>query len=459
MKMKKLFLYGLLTAFISLTACSNDNDPIIDELNDSGMTLNATVAENIDTKATIGGTSMPTWSFDFAVGDIIKVTNSTLNGTYYTFTKSASNFNSSDARPTATRAAWYAYFPSETIDLRNQSGSLSDVANLFALWGDTEESRTTGAGGLDIEMYASVAILEIKNLTGNTIDINVKTSATEWVTGLRAKNGEYGFDVTTSNEKVSLLTTSSTGPFYIAVPANVQISVKDGDDVVRSTGNRGLEGGKHYSLNVVNQRNNGYKFVDLGLSVKWAACNIGATNPEDFGQYFAWGETTGYTQDTSDGHMFDETGYRWCNGNFQSFTKYCNDSYYGTLDNKTVLEYADDAARQIWGGTWRMPTKAEWDELLQNCTWSYTTINGVTGCKFTSNKTGYTDKYIFLPSAGYRSGATYTSTNNWGQYWSSTLATGVTGANCCNFSPSQRTPACDGVIRTWGNSIRPVFFH
>ncbi|MBQ7388829.1 MAG: hypothetical protein IJW01_05635, partial [Paludibacteraceae bacterium] len=136
--------------------------------------------------------------------------------------------------------------------------------------------------------------------------------------------------------------------------------------------------------------------VDLGLSVKWATCNVGASTPEGYGNYYAWGETT--TKST-----YDWSTYKWCNGSYKTLTKYCTSSTYGTVDNKTVLELADDAARVNWGGAWRMPTDAEWTELRENCEWTLTSDYNGTGVKgrvVTSKTNG---NHIFLPAAGYRS--------------------------------------------------------
>ena len=158
---------------------------------------------------------------------------------------------------------------------------------------------------------------------------------------------------------------------------------------------------------------NGYDYVDLGLpsGLKWATCNVGATAPEGYGDYFAWGETSPKSNYTS------ET-YKYCNGSFDNVTKYCTDSYYGTVDNKTTLELSDDAARVNWGGTWRMPTEAEQDELRNNCTWTWITQNGVDGYKVTSKTNGNS---IFLPAAGYRSGTSVYDVGSDGDYWSSSL--------------------------------------
>ena len=137
---------------------------------------------------------------------------------------------------------------------------------------------------------------------------------------------------------------------------------------------------------------NGHAYVDLGLSVKWATMNVGATSPEEYGDYFAWGETepkSEYNWDT----------YKWCDGGYDYLTKYCSSSDFGIVDDKIELDMEDDAANVNWGDAWRTPTKAELDELIENCTWSWTTQNGIDGYTVTSNTNG---KSIFLPAAGYR---------------------------------------------------------
>ena len=156
-----------------------------------------------------------------------------------------------------------------------------------------------------------------------------------------------------------------------------------------------------------------HEYVDLGLSVKWATCNVGATKPEEYGDYFAWGET-------QPKDYYDWSTYKWCNGSDNTQTKYCTDSYYGTVDNKTQLELSDDAARANWGGSWRMPTTEEQQELINNCTWIWTTQNGVNGYKVTSKKNGNS---IFLPAAGYRLGSSLGGAGSYGYYWLSSLDT------------------------------------
>ena len=128
--------------------------------------------------------------------------------------------------------------------------------------------------------------------------------------------------------------------------------------------------------------------VDLGLSVKWASCNVGASSPEECGGYYSWGEI----EEKSD---YSKNTYKWVNnGDWNNFVKYCTDSSYGTVDNKTILELEDDVAHVKWGGTWRMPTFAEFQELQDNCIWEWTSINGTNGYKVIANN----GNFIFLPA-------------------------------------------------------------
>ena len=143
---------------------------------------------------------------------------------------------------------------------------------------------------------------------------------------------------------------------------------------------------------------NGYGYVDLGLSVKWAMCNVGAERPEEYGDYFAWGELEPKESYTWENYRFgvgEELPFK------SKLSKYNTDRNRGVVDNKTTLDLVDDVANVRWGGSWRMPTLEEWTELRQNCTWTVDSINGVKGLRATSNKPGKTDRSIFLPEAYY----------------------------------------------------------
>ena len=160
----------------------------------------------------------------------------------------------------------------------------------------------------------------------------------------------------------------------------------------------------------------GQEYVDLGLSVKWAPMNIGAVAPEDYGDLFAWGET-------KPKNFYAYTNYAWYSGYSEiTVIKYCTNSFYGTVDNKTVLDLENDAAHINWGGTWRMPTYDEWNELKERCMWEWTSLNGVNGRKVT----GPSGNFIFLPAAGGRSddpveGPSSDNVGRYGGYWSSSL--------------------------------------
>ena len=189
---------------------------------------------------------------------------------------------------------------------------------------------------------------------------------------------------------------------------------------------------------------NGYGYVDLGLSVKWATMNVGASKPEGYGDCFAWGEVTAKT-------TYDWSTYKWCNGSYDNLTRYNNSSVYGTVDNKTQLAFSDDAAFKNWGGSWRMPTDAEWTELREQCTWIWTTESGVYGYKVISKTNSNS---IFLSAAGYYYDSSLFSAND-GYYWSSSLSTDYPGyAWGVSFSSSNVNRRSSN--RYCGQSVRPV---
>ena len=173
---------------------------------------------------------------------------------------------------------------------------------------------------------------------------------------------------------------------------------------------------------------NGHEWVDLGLSVKWATCNVGATSPSDYGDYFAWGEIStksSYTEDNSKTykkHMGDIAG---------------NSQY--------------DAARVNWGSTWRMPTKKEFQELKDQCIWTWTSQGGHSGYRVTSKTNGNS---IFLPAAGCRNGKSLNGIGSSGNYWSAGPSSDTYGC-FLYFRSSSVDPQSYG-HRANGFSVRPV---
>lgn len=155
-----------------------------------------------------------------------------------------------------------------------------------------------------------------------------------------------------------------------------------------------------------------HEWVDLGLpnGTLWATCNIGATSPDEFGDYFAWGET-------APKEVYDWSNYKWCNGSEETMTKYCSNSSFGIVDNKTELDPEDDAAYVNWGPSWRMPTHEQLQELVDNCTWKWTTYAGVSGIELT----GPNGNTLFFPAASYRYYDVFSEPVDGGIYWSRTI--------------------------------------
>ena len=192
-----------------------------------------------------------------------------------------------------------------------------------------------------------------------------------------------------------------------------------------------------------------HEYVDLGLpsGTLWATMNVGADSPEDYGDYFAWGET-------EPKEVYNWSTYKWCNGSSTTQTKYCTSSSYGTVDNKTVLDLADDAANANWGGDWRMPTDEEREELQNTSytTWTWTTKNGVQGYKVASKINGNS---IFLPAAGYRNNSDLNDAGFEGYYWSSSLNPSVSDY-AFYFLFNWTIVDYSSGSRFYGKSVRPV---
>lgn len=235
---------------------------------------------------------------------------------------------------------------------------------------------------------------------------------------------------------------------------------------------------------------NGHEYVDLGLSVKWATMNVGATEVagtkvnshtgqlDCYGEYYAWGETT--PKDS-----YDWSNLQYCSGTAYKgpFSKYVASSTYGTVDNKTTLELTptcDDAARANWGGAWRMPTITEQTELHLNCYWEWTTNynnSGVTGyivykVKDDSDKGkknnlstlsqtptasySLSDTHIFLPVSGGHYVSGFNEVGSQGRYWSSSLHTNETSSSYCLCFDKLFVNSSYPIGRVSGQAVRPV---
>ena len=192
---------------------------------------------------------------------------------------------------------------------------------------------------------------------------------------------------------------------------------------------------------------NGHEYVDLGLSVKWATMNVGASSESATGYKFSWGDVV-----PNRGASWDE--YMHCINSPTNLTKYCTDSTYGVVDNQTTLELIDDAAHVHWGGSWRMPTGKEWQELISKCEWSYVVTSKY--IRVTSKVPGYTDKSIIIPFSAVTNYPSFV-------YWSNQLgiassyAVGFyTAVNHNNIFVPAPCMKNDGLHRVSLYPIRPV---
>lgn len=187
-----------------------------------------------------------------------------------------------------------------------------------------------------------------------------------------------------------------------------------------------------------------FEYVDMGLSVRWGTCNVGAASPEEYGYYFAWGEV-----ETKEYYQLNN--YRWASSVSGMILKYCTNSFLGNVDNKTQLEPEDDAAHVICEDMWRIPTEYEFNELIDNCSITWTSSNGVYGLEFVSNKNGNS---IFIPAAGYYYDVEKDA-SSFGYYWTSTLDINDS-TKAKQFAFNEDGHILSSSTRFFGQTIRPV---
>ena len=293
----------IMLAVVTFTACSNDE--MSETQTQKGLTLSASV-ENLSTRASMKDES-GTWKFAFENNDKVSVSNSKITENY-TFQKAGDQFTCANAMATTEAADWYAYFPSNDVDLTRQDGTLNGVANYLAAAGKTTQA-TTGKDGLAITLHAQVAVLRIVEADKEgALDICVKNTADgKWVTGLSAQKNETSFNVVTSDTKTTLLSKAKAeaGDFnYVVVPAGVGIQVYNGDVLISQT-TSGLTAGKYYTITSVPTQGKSYATINgnkelVGWVQLWpggprfATKNVATTmtwtEAKKTGTEFVWGE-------------------------------------------------------------------------------------------------------------------------------------------------------------------------
>ena len=293
----------IMLAVVTFTACSNDE--MSETQTQKGLTLSASV-ENLSTRASMKDES-GTWKFAFENNDKVSVSNSKITENY-TFQKTGEQFTCANAMATKEAADWYAYFPSNDVNLTRQDGTLNGVANHLAAAGKTTQT-TTGKDGLAITLSAKVAVLRIVEADKvGALDICVKNTADgKWVTGLSAQKNQTKFDVKTSNSKTTLLSKENVeaGDFnYVVVPAGVGIQVYNGTVLISQT-STGLTAGKYYTITSVPTKGQSYATINskdelVGWVQLWpggprfATKNVATTmtwtEAKKTGTEFVWGE-------------------------------------------------------------------------------------------------------------------------------------------------------------------------
>lgn len=283
----------------------------------------------------------------------------------------------------------------------------------------------------------TTGIVPVTDVSLNKASLSLLVGADETLIATISPSNATNKAVMWSSSNTDVATVSSSGVVTPRAAGTTTIKVTTNDSSKTASCSVTVEPGTA----------NGHYWVDLGLhsGLKWATCNVGANQPEEYGDYFAWGETKPKSR-------YIWSTYEWCKGTEISQTKYCTNSSFGRVDNKATLELADDAARSNWGYTWRIPTDSDWAELIAECTWTWTTQGGKRGYTVTSKSNGNS---IFLPAAGDRRDSYRYNTGNIGSYWSSSLNMFYQYYACSVYFISDKVCTYSD-YRYYGLCIRPV---
>ncbi len=379
--MKKILSFVLAAVALAFTACSNDEtiETSGNGQNNKGMVLVATVSQQSSRAAIDVNDKSGTWKFTFDDNDNVVVGNNTIDK-YYKFTKDGETFSSTDAKVTSSAADWYAYYPDTNIDLTNQEGTSKSAADLYALAGKTEKA-TTGAEGLTINMKAQAAVLRIVKVDNyGPCDIYLKTKDGKFVSGLKANNNA-GYDVVTSDTKVSVFTKANEGNagiYYVIVPAGVKISVWNNDRCFKTTNDAGLTAGKYYTLT-------------SGPTSGTATAKFSDGTTEKI-------EKIGWVQMWIGGPRF---------------------AIVNVAKKMNWAEAAKTGDEYVWGKNWQTPLLSEVEAIVSNGLLNTEILNGTYeyknnkhGFTLTGKQPGYTANELFLSGDG-----TSTKNNVSGKFW------------------------------------------
>lgn len=467
--MKKSLFFA--TALLTLAACTREKNV---DFPTGDVTITAKTEISADTRTVVESETHVYWE----PGDEIKVFAGGKSGKFTTdITASAASatFNGTlgDDAWTEGMDLWAVYpysadavfsdgtittvLPSEQVA---RTGSFGKDMNLAVAHSTTPNLQFYNVGGGVRFSLSQDGITEVvlEGLTGETLAGKIKVGF---------KDGKPVIQEVTEKKMSITITPSEGGAFkkndwyyIVTIPGTLESGFKmsfrkdyalDSREFDRSISiKRGIFGTLTHADKEPGAPYSTPDAVDLGLSVKWASFNLGATAPEDAGNFYAWGEILPKDK-------YDWSTYKWCNGLSTSYTKYCTDSSYGFdgfTDGKTILDPEDDAAHVAFGDNWRMPTYKEASELITKCNWSWTTINGVNGYKV-KGKNGY---FIFLPAEGYMQGSSLSARGTNSGFWLSELyQNGTTQPLHLWTASSSSTNKLMIGTRSRGLFIRPVY--
>ena len=337
----------------------------------------------------------------------------------------------------------------------------SNATNKSVTWTSSKTSvATVSSSGVVTAKAAGTATITVTTNDGSktaTCTVTVK-AATVSVTGVSLNKSSLSMTVgetqtlsatvTPSNATDKSVTWSSSNTSVASVSSSGLVTTKEAGTATITV--KTTDGEKKATCTVTVNEKSSYTYVDLGLpsGLKWATSNIGASSPEEYGDYFAWGETETKTD-------YSWMTYKWCNGSDYNLTKYNYNNSFGTVDNKNTLEESDDIAHVQLSGKWHIPTEEEWTELLTTCTHTWVRQNGVDGTLVT----GKNGKTIFLPAAGGKDGTSLDGAGSYGGYWSSSLNMDYYSGGALSVAFSSSGVSRGGYyLRYSGRTVRPVSY-
>lgn len=428
--MKKTLLSCFLLLVMAVTASAqivkgDMNDDKIVDINDVVLSVNVV----------LGNQPMEVISASDIL-DPYMVDNGKVIGTWYK-TKTETVTFGEDGTTDYTGATKYEFMPYQgRLILYNSADTPIGALNILKATGDFLYIAVMGTSTVSIYTKTK-PVFKVSSITLSETSVTLEIGNTQQLTATVAPADADDSSVvwTSSDENVATVNNGLITAVALGT-ATITCSANDGSGVTASC-----------TVKV-----DGHEYVDLGLPSRtlWATTNVGADSPEEYGDYFAWGETTPQSD-----NAYSWKSYKWCNGSYDTMTKYCTNSSYGNngfTDGKTVLDANDDAARANWGGDWRMPTRAEFEELIDNTEQEWTWVNNVYGRKFTSKTNGNS---IFLPAAGNRWDGILDGTGSYGLYWSSSLYESVT-IDAWSLDFSSGYVLTGDASRYRGRSVRPV---